>query len=79
MSILDFVLMLQAARAILLREGTAEIGLSDRGDEWLFSEDGESVRLRTRGALGKRWMNGACPAESIHQLVDDPRWRPDPR
>lgn len=69
-SILDFVLMLQAARAMVRREGRAEIGLSDRGDRWWFSQRGELVSVRIRGALDRGWVEGTCPAEEFEQLVD---------
>jgi hypothetical protein len=69
-SILDFVLMLQAARAIMRREGNADIGLSDRGDQWSFSRRGALVRVRIRGFLDKGWVEGSCPVEEFEQLVD---------
>ncbi len=69
-SILDFVLMLQAARAIMRREGKCDIALSDRGDQWWFSRDGDLVRVRIRGSLGKDWVEGSCPVEKFEQLVD---------
>jgi len=36
-SILDFALMLQAAKAMVRRTGGGEIGLSDRRAQWWFS------------------------------------------
>jgi hypothetical protein len=69
-SLLDFVLMLQAARGTLRRHGTAVIGLSDRGDQWSFSTHGAVVRLRIRGVLDRGWIDGSCPVDVFDQLVD---------
>ena len=69
-SILDFVLMLRAAKATLRREGSAEFDLSDRGGRWWFSQHGELVSVRVRGALDKGWVEGSCPAEEFERLVD---------
>lgn len=69
-SILDFVLMLQAARASVRRDGTADIGLSDRGDQWWFSQHGGLVRVRIRGSLDQGWLEGSCPVEEFEQLTD---------
>ncbi|MEV4642143.1 hypothetical protein AB0J80_32820 [Actinoplanes sp. NPDC049548] len=70
MSILDFVLMLQAARTTMRRGGTSEIELSDRGDQWSFSRQRGTVWLRIRGGHDGRGINGSCPAEEFDQLVD---------
>jgi hypothetical protein len=69
-SILDFVLMLQAAKAIMRQQGTAEIDLSDRGDRWWFSRQRGLVWLRIRGGVDGGWINGSCPVEVFEQLVD---------
>jgi hypothetical protein len=70
-SILDFALMLQAAKAITRRTGTAQIGLSDRGDEWRFSLRDDMVRVRSRCGVGSGWIDGSCPAEVFEKLVDE--------
>ncbi|GIM96105.1 hypothetical protein Ato02nite_078980 [Paractinoplanes toevensis] len=69
-SILDFVLMLQAVKVIVRREGRADIGLSDRGDQWSFSQHGELLRVRIRGLLDDGWVEGSCLVEEFEQLVD---------
>lgn len=69
-SILDFVLMLQAAKAMVLRDGSAEIGLSDRGDHWWFTQHDDLVSVRTRGPSDKGEVRGSCPTEEFRQLVD---------
>jgi len=69
-SILDFVLMLHAAKAIVRREGRAETGLSDRSDQWWFSRHGGLVRVRVRGLLDRGWVEGSCPVAEFEQLVD---------
>lgn len=60
-SILDFVLMLQAAKTMLRRDGSAEIGLSDRGDRWWFTQHDERVSVRIRGPLDQAGSKPARP------------------
>jgi hypothetical protein len=69
-SILDVVPMLEAAKAVLFRDGSAEIGLSDRGDQWWFTQHNELVSVHIRGPLDKGWVRGSCPTEEFSQLVD---------
>ncbi|MER5763898.1 hypothetical protein [Streptomyces sp. NPDC002082] len=72
--VLDFVLMLQAAR-VTLREGRlAVFELSDRQDEWHFTRDNELIGLRTRYATREGWhfrtAEGHCPAGEFDSLVE---------
>jgi hypothetical protein len=72
--LLDFVLMLQAARTILRQEGTAAVDLSDRTEEWVFTTDSGRVRLRTRNRTRGGWDygpgDGSCLPEDFEKLVD---------
>ncbi|GAA1026041.1 hypothetical protein GCM10009557_02270 [Virgisporangium ochraceum] len=74
--VLDFALMLQAARAILREDGAAALELSDRVGEWVFDrqEGDDRVRLRRRYRLrdGYRYRaaDGSCPLEAFDGLVD---------
>jgi hypothetical protein len=70
-SILDFALMLKPAKASMRRTGTAQVGLSDRGDEWWFSLRDDVVRVRSRCDIGEGWIDGSCPAGVFERLVDE--------
>ncbi|MFB7466205.1 hypothetical protein ACFCZ1_22395 [Streptomyces sp. NPDC056224] len=72
--VLDFVLMLQAAR-VTLREGRlAVFELSDRQGEWHFTRDKEVIGLRTRYATREGWhfrpAEGHCLAGEFDSLVE---------
>ncbi|MCQ1582608.1 hypothetical protein [Streptomyces parvus] len=72
--VLDFVLMLQAARVTLRHERLAVLELSDRQDEWCFTRDEELVGLRTRYATREGWgfrpTEGHCSAREFDSLVE---------
>ncbi|MFF2778936.1 hypothetical protein ACFVU3_29090 [Streptomyces sp. NPDC058052] len=72
--VLDFVLMLQAARVTLRDERLAVLELSDRQDEWHFTRDMGLVGLRTRYATRKGWhyrpAEGHCSAREFDSLVE---------
>ncbi|MCA2216071.1 hypothetical protein [Jidongwangia harbinensis] len=69
-SLLDFVLMLQAAKAGMRHQATAQVSLSDRGEQWWFSRQRGVVWLRIRDRFDQAWINGSCPAEVFENLVD---------
>ncbi|MFD3536414.1 hypothetical protein [Streptomyces sp. NPDC058664] len=71
--VLDFVLMLHAAR-VTLREGRiAVFELSDRQDEWHFTREKGRIRLRTRYATREGWhfrpAEGHCLAGEFDSVV----------
>ncbi|MFI8423572.1 hypothetical protein [Streptomyces sp. NPDC085479] len=72
--VLDFVLMLQAARVTLRKDRLAVFELSDRQDEWHFTRDRELIGLRTRYATREGWhfrpAEGHCLAREFDSLVE---------
>ncbi len=72
--VLDFVLMLHAARTMLREDALAVLELSDRQDEWHFTRDNDSLGLRTRHATREGWRfhsaEGRCQATQFDDLVD---------
>ncbi|MDX2709949.1 hypothetical protein PV350_45255 [Streptomyces sp. PA03-6a] len=72
--VLDFVLMLHAARVTLRKDGLAVFELSDRQDEWRFTRGKELIGLRTRYATREGWCfrpaEGHCPAGEFDSLVE---------
>ncbi|MFE3285526.1 hypothetical protein ACFXJJ_20750 [Streptomyces sp. NPDC059233] len=72
--VLDFVLMLQAARVTLREDRLALFELSDRQDEWHFTRDQELIGLRTRYATREGWhfrpTEGHCLAREFDSLVE---------
>ncbi|MDX2818317.1 hypothetical protein PV410_38250 [Streptomyces sp. PA03-5A] len=72
--VLDFVLMLHAARVTLREDGLAVFELSDRQGEWRFTRGKELMGLRTRYATREGWRfrpaEGRCPAGEFDSLVE---------
>ncbi|MFE7332940.1 hypothetical protein ACFU8W_50740 [Streptomyces sp. NPDC057565] len=72
--VLDFVLMLQAARVTLREDKLAVLELSDRQGEWHFTRNKELIGLRTRYAARESWhfrpAEGHCPASEFDSLVE---------
>ncbi|MFD4025827.1 hypothetical protein ACFWRV_20320 [Streptomyces sp. NPDC058576] len=72
--VLDFVLMLQAARVMLREDSLAVFELSDRQDEWHFTRDKDLIGLRTRYATREGWnfrpAEGHCLAREFDSLVE---------
>ncbi len=72
--VLDFVLMLHAARVQLREEELTVLELSDRQGEWHFTREKGIIGLRTRYATREGWRfrpaEGRCPAGAFDRLVD---------
>jgi hypothetical protein len=72
--VLDFVLMLQAARTQMRQEGAATLELSDRVGEWVFGLHDNRVRLRRRAKArdGYRYRagDGSCALDAFDELVE---------
>ncbi|MGW0121878.1 hypothetical protein [Streptomyces sp. NPDC003327] len=72
--VLDFVLMLQAARVALREDRLAVSELSNRQGQWHFTRDEELIGLRTRYATRKGWhfrpAEGHCLAGEFDSLVE---------
>jgi len=73
-AVLDFVLMLHAARIGLGADGAAEVELSDRQGLWCFAVREEAVEVRFQQATGDGWRTGSdvgrCSMEDFGDVVE---------